>query len=76
MVIELLRPWKGFRVGKVFSDMQIGVAEILVKRKVGRIVQDGISVQRSGVGDETVSRTTEPIRSQEATGNRGKRRQP
>jgi hypothetical protein len=78
MIVDLIRPWKGYPVGRRFVDMQSGVAKILVKRGIGVIADHGTANNTSGSDHAANTGATDAPGSEEpplpATGRQQSRR--
>lgn len=60
VAVELIRPWKSYRAGRILKEITPGVAEILVRRKVAKVIEN--ELQRNA--------TDQPSGSDSSTGNR------
>lgn len=50
--VRLLRPWNGHQPGRVFCDMPVSSAELLVRRDVAEVIPPGADPPKAAAATE------------------------
>lgn len=72
MQLILLKQWMRFKVGHIFPKMQDGVANVLIRRGIGK-QHDNQNSQSSDVSNGTGQRASNADAGEKAVGNPSKR---